>query len=70
MPKRLVIWTVALIAGLTLLPILGAQTAAPNGDEATQDKWNNTPPRKSAYAGKKPAPARLGRERGRRRRPQ
>jgi len=59
MPKRLVVSTVALIAGLTLSPVLGAQTATPKaaGVGVKQEKWNNVPPRKSAYAGKKSTPA-------------
>lgn len=59
MSKRLMISTVAIIAVLTLSPTLNAQTAAPNAgaDETNQGKWNNAPPRKSAYAGKKSAPA-------------
>jgi hypothetical protein len=59
MPKRMVVSTVALIAGLTFLPILGAQTALPKAatDVTKQEKWNNVPPRKSEYTGKKSAPA-------------
>jgi len=59
MPKCIVVSTVALIAGLTFSPILGAQTAPPKAetDVVKQEKWNNVPPRKSAYAGKKSAPA-------------
>ena len=64
MPKRLVPLTVSLIAGLTFLPVLLAQTAPPNGgtdaakgDAAKQEKWNNTPLEKSAYAAKQSAPA-------------
>ena len=49
MSKRLVVSMVALIAGLTFSLILRAQTAPP--------KWNNVPPPKSAYIGKKSAPA-------------
>jgi hypothetical protein len=49
MSKRLVVSMVALIAGLTFSLILRAQTAPP--------KWNNVPPLKSTYAGKKSAPA-------------
>jgi hypothetical protein len=56
MSKRLVSM-VALITGLTFSPILSAQTAAPKaaGDEAAQGKWDNSPPPRSAYAGKKPS---------------
>src|SRR5260370_1574113 len=49
MSKRFVVSMVALIAGLTFSPILRSQNAPP--------KWNNVPPPKSAYAGKKSAPA-------------
>jgi hypothetical protein len=49
MSKRLVVPVVPLIAGLTFSLILRAQTAPP--------KWNNVPPPKSAYVGKKSAPA-------------
>ena len=59
MSKRMVVSTVALIAGLTFSPILVAQSAPPRAptDVVKQEKWNNVPPRKSAYAGKKSAPA-------------
>jgi len=59
MTKGLVVSLVALIAGLTFSLILRAQVAPPNParDEVKQDKWNNIPPHKSAYAGKKSAPA-------------
>jgi len=59
MSKRMVVSTVALIAGLAFSPILVAQSASPAAptDVAKQEKWNNVPPRKSAYAGKKSAPA-------------
>jgi hypothetical protein len=49
MSKRLVVSMVALIAGLMFSVILRAQTAPP--------KWNNVAPPKSAYVGKKSAPA-------------
>ena len=59
MSKCLAVWTVGLIAGLTFLPIIGAQTAAPNGggNEAKQDLWNSNPLDKKEYVGKKSAPA-------------
>ena len=59
MSKCLVVSVVALLAGLTLSPALGAQTAPPKaaGEEAKPDKWNSIPPIKPAYAGKKSAPA-------------
>jgi hypothetical protein len=45
--------------GLTFSPILRAQTASPSAaaNEAKQEKWNNAPPLKSSYAGKKSGPA-------------
>jgi hypothetical protein len=59
MSRRLVLSAIALIAGLTSFSaILPAQTAPANpAGEANQGKWNNVPLRKSAYAGKKSAPA-------------
>src|ERR1700680_1228416 len=59
MCKCSVVSVVALLAGLTISPVLGAQTAAPKaaGEEAKPDKWNSIPPIKPAYAGKKSAPA-------------
>jgi hypothetical protein len=59
MSKCLVVSVVALLAGLTLSPVLGAQTAPPKAaaEEAKSDKWNTIPPIKTAYAGKKSAPA-------------
>jgi hypothetical protein len=61
MSRRLVLSAIALIAGLTSFSaILPAQTAPANpAGEANQEKWNNVPLRKSAYAGKKSAPAPL-----------
>ncbi len=63
MSKRLAFSTVALIAGsiagLSFSLILRPQTAPPKaaGDEVQHEKWNNVPPPKSAYAGKKSGPA-------------
>jgi hypothetical protein len=59
MCKPLVVSVVALLAGLTLSPVLGAQTAPPKApvEQAKPDKWNSIPPIKPAYAGKKSAPA-------------
>jgi hypothetical protein len=59
MYKRMAISVVALLAGLTLSPVLGAQTAPSKaaGDEPKPDVWNTIPPIKPAYAGKKSAPA-------------
>jgi hypothetical protein len=59
MPKRMVFSMVALFSGLTFTANLGAQNASPKGatDAVNQEKWNNVPPRKSAYAGKKSGPA-------------
>jgi len=49
MSKRLVVSIMAVIAGSAFSPILLAQTAPPT--------WNDVPPPKSAYVGKKSAPA-------------
>jgi hypothetical protein len=59
MSKCLVVSVVALLAGLMLSPVLGAQTASSNaaGDLAKPEKWDSIPPIKPAYAGKKSAPA-------------
>ena len=59
MSKRLWVSVVALLAGLTFSPLLGAQTAPSKAaaDSAKPDKWNSIPPVKTAYAGKKSAPA-------------
>jgi hypothetical protein len=59
MSKRLVFSVVALLAGLMLSPLLGAQTAPSKAaaDSAKPDKWNSIPPINTAYAGKKSAPA-------------
>ena len=59
MSKCLAVSVVALLAGITLSPVLSAQTAASKtaGAQAQPDKWNSTPPIKPAYAGKKSAPA-------------
>ena len=50
---------ITLIAGFSFSLALHSQTAPPNaaGDEVQQEKWNNVPPPKSAYLGKKSAPA-------------
>ena len=59
MSKCLVILVVALLAGLTLSPVLDAQTAPPKAAvaESKPDKWNSIPPVKPWYVGKKSAPA-------------
>jgi hypothetical protein len=58
MYKALAVSFVALLAGLTLSPVLGAQTAAPKSTvEKASPEWNSLPPIKPAYAGKKSAPA-------------
>jgi len=59
MSKRIVVSMVALLAGLALSPVLGAQTAAPKstGDALKPDVWNSIPPIKPFYAGKKSGPA-------------
>jgi hypothetical protein len=56
--KSLAVSIIALLAGLALSPVLGAQTAAPKAAaEAKPDPWNSIPPIKPDYAGKKSAPA-------------
>ena len=59
MPRRLALLAMALFAGWTLSPMLRAQSAPAQaaGGHAEQEKWNNVPPRKSTYAGKKSDPA-------------
>ena len=59
MSKCLVVSMVALLAGLTLSPALGAQTgpSKATGEEAKPEIWNTVPPIKPAYAGKKSTPA-------------
>jgi hypothetical protein len=57
MSKRCAVWILGLIAGLTFLPILRVQTAAPQAEGGEARKWNNIPPRKAAYTGKKSSPA-------------
>lgn len=59
MSKRIVVSVVALLAGLTLSPVLGAQTASPKStaDSPKPDVWNSIPPIKPFYAGKKSGPA-------------
>ena len=59
MSKCFAVSIIALLAGLALTPVLGAQTAAPKaaGVEPKPDLWNTIPPIKPAYAGKKSAPA-------------
>jgi hypothetical protein len=57
MSKRWAVLILALITGLTFSPILRVQAAAPQAAGGEARKWNNIPPRKSAYAGKKSSPA-------------
>ena len=59
MSKRLLISVVSLLAGLSLSPVVGAQTASPKAAaEAKADPlWNSIPPIKPFYAGKKSGPA-------------
>ena len=58
MSKSLVVSVVALLVGLTLSPVLSAQTAAPKSTlEKAYPEWNSLPPIKPAYAGRKSAPA-------------
>ena len=53
MSRRWAVLILVLTTGLTFSPILRAQTAAPQAAGGEARKWNNIPPRKSAYAGKK-----------------
>ena len=57
MSKRWALSIVALIAGWTFSPVLRAQTAATQTAGAEASKWNNIPPRKSAYTEKASTPA-------------
>ena len=57
MSKRWAFSIIALITGLTFSAILRVQTAAPQTAGSEARKWNNIPPRKSAYAGGNSAPA-------------
>jgi len=60
MLKRFVIWMLVLIAASSLSPLLRAQTAAAN-TAGNDQKWEQVPPERSAYAIKKksaPAPRR------------
>jgi hypothetical protein len=55
MSNRWAVSVVALIAGLTFSAILRVQSAVPQ--TGAVEKWNNIPPRKSAYTAKESAPA-------------
>jgi hypothetical protein len=59
MSKRVLVSAIALLTGLTLSPVLVAQTAPSKaaGEDAKPDPWNSIPPIKPFYAGKKSAPA-------------
>lgn len=59
MLKGLAVSMVAVIAASALSPILRGQTAPPKAakEAVQQEKWNDIPPPKSAYTGKKSAPA-------------
>jgi hypothetical protein len=59
MLKQFGISAAALVAGLVFLSMVRAQITTPRqaGNEVKPEPWNSTPLRKSAYAGKKPAPA-------------
>src|SRR6266702_3498025 len=57
MPKCCVFSAILLTALLSSSPLLRAQNAPGTTEEANQGKWNNGPPAKKAYAGKKSAPA-------------
>jgi hypothetical protein len=59
MSKRWTVSIVALIAGLTFSAVLRAQTAAPQAAGGDERKWNNIPPRKSAYTARASTPAPL-----------
>jgi len=55
--KRWAVLILALITGSMFSPILRVQTAAPQAAGGEASKWNNIPPRKATYAGKKSSPA-------------
>ena len=59
MRRRLALLAVTLFVGWMLSPMLRAQTAPAQAaaGQAEPEKWNNVPPRKSTYAGKKSDPA-------------
>jgi hypothetical protein len=55
--KRWAVLILALITGLMFSPILRVPTAAPQAEGGEVSKWNNIPPHKASYAGKKSSPA-------------
>ena len=57
MSKRWAVLILTLITELTFSSILRVQTAASQAAGGEARKWNNIPPRKSAYGGKKSSPA-------------
>jgi hypothetical protein len=59
MSKRLIVPAIFLLAGLTLSPLAGAQTAPAKttGTDWKPDVWNTIPPIKPYYAGRKSSPA-------------
>src|SRR3989475_8503575 len=57
MPKCCVFSAILLTALLSSSLLLRAQNAPGTTEEANQGKWNNGPPARKAYAGKKSAPA-------------
>src|SRR5215472_10646138 len=57
MSKRWTLSIAALIAGLTFAAVLPVHTAAPQAPGGEVSKWNNIPPRKSAYTAKTSTPA-------------
>jgi hypothetical protein len=57
MSKRCAVLLLALFTGSTFSPILRVQTAAAQAEGGEARKWNNIPPRKAAYTGKKSSPA-------------
>src|SRR6201987_4995732 len=57
-PKRCVFLAILLIALLSLPRLMNAQNAPGTTEEQPRPRsWNNGPPPKKAYVGKKPAPA-------------
>jgi len=56
MPKRFMFSAIVLTALMSLPPLVRAQTAAASGN-LSQRKWNNSPPVKADYQGKKSDPA-------------
>jgi hypothetical protein len=57
MTSRWAVSIIALLTGFTFFTILRGQTDAPQAPASAAKKWNNIPPRKSAYTGGSSAPA-------------